>query len=425
MSTGDAVIAALREQPGGEQLLALAARGEDVALVGGAVRDLLLERPPKELDVVVAADADAFARELARLLEESGRGPLELATHDRFGTANVEWSEGRVDIARRRAESYPAPGALPEVRQGTVEEDLARRDFTVNAIAVPLGGAQAGDVLAAEHALEDLAASRLRVLHERSFLDDPTRLLRLGRYSARLGFQPEPRTAMLASEALAAGVFATLSGARVGAELRLALEEPDALDALASLEQLGVLGALVPALALDRALAERALALLPDDGHPGELIVASLLLGPARGIEPTQEAIGDLLDELEFGAGERDRIARDTIVAPQLAQRLGLGLRPSEQRELLAREPLEAVALAGALGEQTGAARAAAQAQTWLEQLRHVRLEITGDDLLQAGLAPGPQIGRRLEVALSSKLDGELPAEDRRAELRAALEARV
>jgi tRNA nucleotidyltransferase (CCA-adding enzyme) len=263
------------------------------------------------------------------------------------------------------------------------------------------------------------------VLHERSFIDDPTRLLRLGRYRARLGFEPEGRTERLAREALAAGVFATLSGARVGAELRLALEEPDALEALASLEQLGVLGAIVPALALDRPLAESALALLPPDGRGSELLLACLLLGPARGRGQSERSLRDLLDELEFTAGERDRVARGAHEAPALASRLGLPLRPSELREVLADHPLEGVALAGALGEQLGAPRAGEQVRTWLEQLRHVRLEITGEDLLDAGLQPGPQIGRRLQAALSSKLDGELPREDRGAELRAALEARL
>lgn len=428
MSAGDAVMAAVAEQPGGRELLALAATGErEISLVGGAVRDLLLERRPRELDVVVKADAEGTARDLAQALQDSGAGPVSITTHGRFGTANVQWPQGRADIAGRRAESYPAPGALPQVRQGSVQEDLDRRDFTVNAIAVVLGGEQAGELLAAQHALEDLEASRLRVLHERSFIDDPTRLLRLGRYRARLGFETESHTARLVGEALGAGAFATISGARVGAELRLALQEHDVLEALASLDQLGVLAALVPALGLDRPLAERALELLPGDGSRAELLLASLLLGPARGRAAgrSEEAVRDLLDEYEFPAAERDRIARTAAAAPQLAHRLGLALRPSELRDVLAREPVEAIALAGAIGALAGAQRAPAQALEWIERLRGVRLQITGEDLLRAGLQPGPQIGRRLEAALSSKLDGELPEADRRAELRAALEARV
>src|SRR5262249_35693987 len=161
--------------PGGSCLLELAAGRDDVELIGGATRDLLLGRSPRELDVVVDGDAARFAAELAARLpkapHEEADPSREATVHERFGTALVRFQGGRIDLAARRSESYPAPGALPEVRAGTPEEDLARRDFTVNAIAVALGGPRAGIVRATPHALEDLACERLRVLHERSFLD--------------------------------------------------------------------------------------------------------------------------------------------------------------------------------------------------------------------------------------------------------------
>jgi hypothetical protein len=169
---GGEVLRALAAQPGGAQLQALAGDRDDIALVGGAVRDLLLGRSPRELDVVVASDAVSLASELAGVLG------ADTTVHGRFGTAVVEWEAGRVDVAERRAESYASAGALPDVRPGSTQEDLRRRDFTVNAIAVVLGGPRKGELESAEHALEDLAAGSLRVLHERSFLDDPTRLLR-------------------------------------------------------------------------------------------------------------------------------------------------------------------------------------------------------------------------------------------------------
>ena len=264
---GETVLERLRELPGGPELLDLAAGREDVELVGGAARDLLLEHRPRELDVVVAADAPSFARELSLslgILSGADHGERSGTTlHERFGTALVWWEAGRIDIAVRRAESYPAPGALPAVRAGTIEEDLRRRDFTVNAIAVPLSGPHRGELYTVPHALEDLAAARLRVLHERSFLDDPTRLLRLARYLARLGFEPEERTAELGAEALAADALSTVSGARVGAELRLALAEPDPVRALSALSELGILFALHPRLRFDESLARAALEMLP------------------------------------------------------------------------------------------------------------------------------------------------------------------
>lgn len=426
------LLSAIAAQPGGPQLLALAGQREDLALVGGAVRDLLLGRAPRELDVVVAHDAPGLAGELATLLDAS------TTVHERFGTAAVEWGHGRIDVAERRAESYPAPGALPQVRPGSADEDLARRDFTVNAIAVALGGAARGRLQSSEHALADLRAGRLRVLHERSFHEDPTRLLRLARYRARLGFAVEPHTAELAAQALAAGALETVSRARIGAELRLALREADAVAALAALSELGVLRALASAppsspegdaaaqarLRLDAELARRALALLPADGRPDLMLMASLLLAPTAGDGGNpDEDVYELLDGLEFTAAERERIMRSAAAGPALVDDMAGAATPSQLYRALSSHTLEAVALAGALSEQEPTS-ATAVAADWLKRLRHVRLAINGDDLIAAGIAAGPQLGMRLDAALARKLDGELD-DGRDAELRAALEATV
>jgi tRNA nucleotidyltransferase (CCA-adding enzyme) len=396
------LLAALATLPGGGELIELSrSLPGEMALVGGAVRDLLLEREPRELDVVADGDgAERLACELARRLAG------ELSRHERFGTASVSWPEGRVDVATRRAESYPEPGALPEVRPGTRDEDLQRRDFTINALELLLSE---GRLVGVAGALEDLAGERLRVLHARSFLDDPTRLLRLARYQARLRFQIEPRTLDLARQAVAVGALLTVSGARIGAELRLALGERDPTRCMRSLDELGVLAALGLASSFPRERAREALALLPEDGSAAELTMA--LLGPT----PEQ------LDRLEFGAGERDRICAGARLAPQLADRLAGASRPSELHEALARVPIEAVALAGALAAEQGRTLGCEAAARWIADLRHVRLEIGGDDLIAAGLSPGPEIGRRLEMTLARKLDGELDA-GREAELAAALE---
>jgi tRNA nucleotidyltransferase (CCA-adding enzyme) len=394
--SGEQLLAGLASLPGGGELIELSrgAPGE-AALVGGAVRDLLLEREPRELDVVIDA-AEEFASELARRL--SG----ELTRHERFGTASVSWPGGRVDVATRRAEIYARPGALPEVRPGTREEDLERRDFTVNALELLL---PEGRLIGVASALEDLAEERLRVLHARSFIDDPTRLLRLARYQARLRFQVEPQTLDLARQAVADGALETVSGARIGAELRLALAERNPARCMRALDELGALAALGFASPFPRELAREALALLPEDGSVAELTMALL--------RPTVE----LLDAFEFGAGERDRILVSTRLADQLADRLTGASRPSELHDALAGVPIEAVALAGA----TARAQGREAAERWIEELRHVCLSITGEDLLAAGLAQGPEIGRRLEQTLARKLDGELAA-GKDAELASALE---
>ena len=398
---GAAVIAALRKRPDGQALLQAAAATEGVHLVGGALRDLLLGRTPHELDVVVEGDAEAFAQTLARA--PGG----EVTSHDRFGTATVRIGDQRVDVAAARRERYQDPGVLPEVYPAPLAEDLRRRDFTINAIAVSLSG-QPGVLTAVPLALDDLESERLRVLHDESFIDDPTRLLRLARYAARLGFVVERQTARLASEAIAVGALRTVSGGRIGSELRLALVEPEPLRAIASLAKLDVLEALQPALSLDIPLARRALELLPEAGRRDLLVLAACAWGFAA-----PDGLRRWLDDLEFPAADRDIVTIAACEAPAIARAIAPPQPPSKLSAVLRRRPLEAVALAGALGPRP-------PAQLWLEELRHVRLEIDGNDLIAAGVPAGPEIGRRLELALARKLDGELTG-GRDAELRAAL----
>ncbi len=433
------VLERLRGLPGGEALLEVAAKRDDVELVGGAVRDLLLGREPRELDVVVGGEdamvsgeattfggqATLFAQQLSSDLNASvgldvAGGDVDgspgTSSHERFGTALVVWDAGRIDVATRRAESYPAPGDLPDVRAGTEQEDLERRDFTINAIAVRLGGERRGELRAVPDALGDLEAGRLRVLHEQSFSDDPTRLLRLARYAARLGFEVETHAAELARAALAEQALDTISGARVGTELRLALAEADAVAALAAMDELGVLPALHPRLRFDRPVIDATLALLPADGRPDLALLAALVLPLALRAQGDQRAeIVALLDRWDFPAADRDRVAAAAVAVPRLIEELPAVERPSALRTVAQRVPLEGVALAGALGCEESARR-------WLREVRHVRLEITGDDLLIAGIAEGPEIGRRLEAVLRLRLDGELTG-GCEAELAAALEA--
>src|SRR5215207_4479269 len=284
----------------------------DAWVVGGAVRDLLLGGAPEDLDVVIEGDAVGAARSLAEALGGS------LTVHDRFGTATVVAAGHVYDLATARAETYAAPGALPDVRPGTLEEDLLRRDFTVNAVAV----ASDGRVAAAPGAFEDLDARVLRVLHAGSFVDDPTRLLRLVRYATRLGFAPHPDTAALAESALASGALATVTPTRVGSELRLLLREPSAVPALAWVAawegmRLGV------ALFLDEVVVERALELLPPDGRRDLLVLAAAV----RSVPSPALAIW--LDALGFAARDRDTVVA-AAQAEGIEQRLAAAARPSE-----------------------------------------------------------------------------------------------
>jgi len=394
------LIRRVRALPAAAPLLAAVGDEPGVHLVGGAVRDLLLRGGEGgDLDLVAEGDVAALAARLG------GR----YLSHERFGTATVTLDGRGYDFAMARRETYAEPGALPDVSPATLREDLLRRDFTVNAIAITLGGSRAGELTAAPNALADLSAGRLRVLHDRSFIDDPTRLIRLARYASRLGFEVEPRTLALARSAVAAGALDTVSGARIGSDLRLLAREDDPVAAFAALRELGVDRAVDPRLGLaDAQLARAALALLPPDGRRDLLVLAIAAAAVPRA------DLAALLDELAFDAGSRDRIVAAASGADRAAAALAAATRPSEVAAALPCASVELAALAGALGP-------AEPAREWLERLRHVRLEIDGNELLAAGVPEGPAVGRGLRAALAAKLDGRVAGRD--AELAEALRA--
>jgi tRNA nucleotidyltransferase (CCA-adding enzyme) len=395
----DELLERVRGLPAAGPLLAWLNDRPGVYLVGGAVRDLLLGGVPFDLDLVVEEDAAALASALGG----------KLTSHDRFGTSTVRLDGFAYDIGRARRETYAHPGALPEVVPAPLEEDLLRRDFTVNSIAIALGGERPGDLHAAPGAVADLEAGRLRILHDRSFVDDPTRLFRLVRYASRLGFEIEPHTRALAGEAIEGGALGTISGPRVGAELRLLARERDPVRALLGLRDLGLDRAVHPGFGLaDEPLARRALELLPADARPDRLV-----LGVAS-LEVPGSELFELLDALAFEAEDRDVIVDTASRAEDLAGALASAGAPSAIGAAAAGAPAELVALAGALGPERAA-------EAWLGDLRHVRLTIDGRDLLAAGVPEGPAVGRGLRAALAAKLDGR--ASGREQELAEALKS--
>lgn len=386
--------------PAAQPLLSRLAGDDPVYLVGGAVRDLLLGGSPVDLDLVVDGELDPVARRLG----------ASVRSHDRFATCTIVRDGFTYDLARARQETYAHPGALPTVSPATITTDLRRRDFTVNALALGLGGPGRGALLEVPGGLEDLRRRRLRVLHDRSFADDPTRLLRLARYAGRLTFSVEEATLARARQAAAGGALDTVSGERLGAELRLLARQARPIAGFRALHELGVDEALAPGFgirtAAARQLAARALDLLPAEGDPGALVVA------VAGLELPASRLRELLERLAFPAAPREVILATAGRARELARGLRAAERPSQIAAAARSAPVELVALAGALGPEPAARR-------WLHDLRHVRLEIDGHDLLDAGVVPGPEVGAGLERALAAKLDGR--ARGREGELAAAL----
>jgi tRNA nucleotidyltransferase (CCA-adding enzyme) len=401
-----ALTADLRERvralPGMETLLPAVDGLPPLFLVGGAVRDLLRGAPAVDLDLAVEGDGPETARELARRLEG------QVVEHGRFGTASVRAGSLRFDLAATRRETYERPGALPAVHAAPLEEDLARRDFTINAMAICLTGEGFGRLHDPHHGATDLEARVVRVLHERSFEDDPTRLLRAVRYEARLNFALDPDSERLARAAAEAGGFATVSCARIRDELLDLLAEPEAPAAVERLRALGLDTALHPALDADSVLVASAALGSVETGAD------RALAGLAALCVRDPEAVTGWLDDLHLTRQARDAVLRAARTAGRLAALLRTELRPSELYALLSPEPPETLALALALGAPPE------PILRFVAELRQVRLEISGDDLLAAGLPESPAIGRALEETLRRKLDGELSGRDE--ELRAATE---
>jgi tRNA nucleotidyltransferase (CCA-adding enzyme) len=385
----------VRRVPGMERLLPALEGLAPAYLVGGAVRDLLRDTDPHDVDIAVEGDARAAARAVADRLGG------EFKEYERFGTATVATADENYNFASTRQEVYDAPGELPRVAPASLDEDLKRRDFTVNAMAIALTGDDLGHLYDPYGGAADLEAGVIRVLHERSFLDDPTRLLRALRYAARLDFALDPETERLAREAVAAEALSTVSGDRIRTDLMALLREHELRRGIERLRELEIHSALHPDLDPDPELvasaALGAIAINAAAAVQADPAVAAL----AALVESAAEKLDIWLADLSLPAEQRDAASRAARVGPRLAMALREREHtPSELRELLAKEPLEALALAMAL-------RAPSETVLkWVTDLRGVALEISGADLLAAGVPEGPDIGRALEETLRRKLDG-------------------
>jgi tRNA nucleotidyltransferase (CCA-adding enzyme) len=392
-----------------EAVLATAVRtGAEVYLVGGPVRDLLLEREIRDVDLLVeTGDGSAGAATLARAAAPARTRVVE---HGRFGTVRLESSEASIDLASARRETYARPGALPDVEAGSLEEDLRRRDFTVNALALRLTAAGRVPVLDVSDGLSDLRARRLRVLHPRSFHDDPTRALRAARLAPRLGFSLSRSSRVALRDALRDGAFGGVSGERLRRELEKCFGDAalglDPARALRLLEDWHVLAALEPGLEMPREAAAslrrlgRAIAEPPWRGPPAALWLAGLslwlaALSPAlRRRSLRRFALnGDPARRVTSFPAARDRWLRG------LERARGRGAVDALLGEIDEAD-LHALYASAGVADRRRIVR-------WAAEDRARRAPLGGDDLLGLGLA-GPAVGRALSRIRSAWLDGEV-----------------
>ena len=397
---------------------AVAASVRGCYLVGGAVRDLLLHEPGFDVDLAVEGDGIAFAAELATRLKGHVR------PHEKFGTAVVVAGDAdrlRVDVASTRAESYEYPGALPKVEHAGIRSDLARRDFSINAMAVSLKPETFGDLFDYFGGREDLDAGRIVVLHNLSFIEDPTRILRAIRYENRYGLRMDEHTLNLAHACCAMDLVGDLSSARLRDELMSLLGEEKVDFSLRRAEELGVWPAIHGRLRVDvrtRELVRRADELRAASGLGPEAPRWRLrLVWLLRDLDP--EEIAAWAERMRVRAQDARVLERALVVGRRLLDRVARGPSEAELYDLAAAEPLEAVLAAMALDDSGIAVDRLAR---FLEVSRHVRLEIGGADLLALGFSSGPRMGEVLRSILHLKLNGVISS--RTQELEAAARMR-
>jgi tRNA nucleotidyltransferase (CCA-adding enzyme) len=397
-----------RLKPVFEAVAAVSGPYEGVYLVGGTVRDILLGERGFDVDIAVEGDAIAFARALAVALGGTVRA------HDKFGTAVVLYDEDEhVDLVTARRESYEAPAVLPTVEQASIQDDLFRRDFTINAMAVSLQAADFGRLVDPFGGRDDLDGRTIRVLHERSFVDDPTRIFRAIRYENRYAFRMDEQTLALVRAAIEQGLVRELSPARIRDELEALLSEDQTEHSFLRLAELGADKAVHPRLSADEeglALFRRLIELR--DRYGLELPSWRLGLAALARDLPPDEVYGWLLG-LKLRRREAEQIAAAVTVGPQIVERLRDGASPAEIVAAAEPDAPDAPLYALALADLE-------PLHAYFERLRNVRLEVDGTDLAELGLEESPRVGEILTELRRRKLNGELDGRD--SELAAARE---
>ena len=365
-----------------------------VYLVGGPVRDVLMGMPIRDLDFTVEGDALSLARRLAERLD--GRAVV----HPAFGTASVELPDGRVDLVTARREVYPSPAALPQVTPSSIDDDLARRDFTVNAMAISLNQ-ESAQVIDPHGGIDDLRDGLIRVLHQGSFVDDPTRIFRAVRYEQRLGFRIEVRTMDWLESSLDARHVHEVSGDRLRHELERMFEEELPAQVLRRAAGLGILQAILPGLA-DVTAVERLTDLAAGPAQPmGYLAALVYPLSPMDGEEVIQR-----LNMPNSWA----EVVRDTIALKQMEPQLSVGSMAGSQLVGLVEEFCEVATLT--VSRLTDSQTVAQRLSRYLDQLSQCSPSLDGRDLLALGVPEGPRVGRLLRSLRDAKLDGRLDTEE-------------
>ncbi|MBI2830117.1 MAG: CCA tRNA nucleotidyltransferase [Chloroflexi bacterium] len=369
-------------------------RGVKLYLVGGVVRDLLLSKANFDLDLVVEGDAIALAQEIAPHLK------AKITTHSRFNTAKLRWDHWTADLAAARSETYAHPGALPTVKPSSLKNDLIRRDFTINAMAIDLSPGSYGELIDLYGGKSDLAQKLVRILHEKSFMDDATRILRGIRYEQRLDFGFEEKTLALLKRDIT--MLETITTDRIHHEIELFLKEVQPEKIFRRAEDLGVLPQIHPALRGDKWLADKfeIARKLSAPEPPSPNLYFALLVYQMK-----DQQIADLIDRLRLSKLTA-RTLQDTFAIKDKIKALSdARLRRSQVYNLLEGYSLTAIT---ANSIATNFLIAHRHLQLFMDELRFVKPALKGDELIKLGVPAGPKLREVLQGLLDARLDGEV-----------------
>lgn len=388
-------------------------RGEDVYLVGGAVRDLMLRNHNLDIDLVVEGEGIPFARELAR--EQEG---TRVRCHEKFGTAVVLFVDGfKIDVATARHEYYSRPGALPTVETSSIKRDLYRRDFTINTMAVSLNPQSFGQVIDFFGGSRDIKEKVIRVLHNLAFVEDPTRIMRALRFSSRFGFAIGKHTLSLMKGAIKLKVFDKVEGKRLLNELIHTLNEKNPLSGLTLMSNLGIFQAIHPALSLPPRRADLVEAvtgilswwkyLFVKGAKVDGWVVYLLALTDSLGDEDFEGVMNRFslpLSQIAALIKEREDMRHALAVYAK-----GRVVKPSDHVTVLRRFSNEALLFMMAKTSREETRKAISE---YITTLRNVKPLLTGRALIAMGYEPGPIFTSILQELRNARLDGKVATEE-------------
>ncbi len=380
-----------------------ASQGQNLYLVGGVVRDLLLGKANFDLDLVIEGDAINLAQQLYQ------PRVMKLATHPHFGTAKLQWDRWSVDLTTARSETYSQPGVLPRVKPSSIESDLFRRDFTINAMAISLNPDHYGELVDLYHSRDDIEHKLIRILHKKSFIDDATRIWRALRYEQRLDFQLEAETRKLLQRDIT--MLATISGDRIRYELECIFKESLPEKVLRRAEELDILARLQPSLRSDGWLTEKfqKARQISSPDLPSIALYLSLWFYHLNSAE-----IEGLIYYLRLSKRVAQPISDTIKLNARLDSLSDPKLKPSRVYQLL--HVYSPVAItANWLASESAASHH--HLKLFLDKIRYVKPALSGSDLLKMGITPGPEMKEIIDRLHEARLDSKISSKQGEIEL--------